>query len=65
MELKKLDPEDFVMVFTTAMFLDLMITNHRSWPENPLYIHSVKAGNRELYQKARQGIAMNCVSAAI
>lgn len=36
-ELKKLDPEDFVTVFTTAMFLDLMITNPRSSPENPLY----------------------------
>lgn len=37
MELKKLDPDNFVIVFTTAMFLDLMITNPRSWPENPLY----------------------------
>lgn len=64
MELKKLGPEDFVIMFTTAMFLDLMITNHRSWPENLLYIHFVKAGNRELYQNARQGIAMNCFSTA-
>lgn len=67
-ELEKLDAEGFVIVLTTTMLLflpvplDLKTTNQRSCPENSLYIHFLKTGNTELYQKARQGIAMDCFS---
>lgn len=64
MELEKLDPKDFVIVLTTAMLLflhvplDLMATDHQSWPENSLYIHFLKTSNTELYQKAKQGMEL-------
>lgn len=64
MELEKLDPEDFVIVLISAILfflhvpLDLMATDHESWPGNSLYIHFLKISNTELYQKAKQGMEL-------
>lgn len=64
MELEKLDPEDFVIVLISAILfflhvpLDLMATDHESWPGNYLYIHFLKISNTELYQKAKQGMEL-------